>query len=298
MLKRTLYFGNPAYLRRDLERLMIMLPDGKLAEAVPLADIGIVVLDNPQITITQAVLAGLLERNVAVVHCDLNHMPNGLMLPLSGHSVQQERFEAQINASEPLRKQLWQQTARQKILNQAAVLRYAGKLDAPLIRLADTVKSGDPENVEGRAAAYYWHNVFDGDLPEFYRGRALPPPNNMLNFGYAILRAIVARALVSSGLLPTLGIHHHNRYNAYCLADDIMEPYRPYVDIIVLDIVRSGVNYEELTVILKSKLLRIAAIDTQIDGITSPLMIAATRTAASLVRCFEGEQRKISYPVI
>ena len=157
------------------------------------------------------------------------------------------------------------------------------------------VKSGDADNLEARAAAYYWKNLF-GHISHFHRDREGVPPNNLLNYGYAILRAVVARALVGSGLLPTLGIHHHNRYNAYCLADDIMEPYRPYVDSLVAEIVASGIDISTLTTEIKSKLLSIPVIDVVINGRRSPLMIGVATTTASLYKCYSGELRKIAYP--
>ena len=159
---------------------------------------------------------------------------------------------------------------------------------------ASEVKSGDSDNMEARAAAYYWRNLFPID--GFTRDRDGISPNNLLNYGYAILRAVVARGLVSSGLLPTLGIHHHNRYNAYCLADDIMEPYRPYVDELVCQIVASGTDYKVLTKELRGKLLTIPTLEVVISGKRSPLMVAVGQTTASLYKCFSGELRKISYP--
>ena len=159
---------------------------------------------------------------------------------------------------------------------------------------ASDVKSGDTSNLEARAAAYYWKNLFR--IEGFTRDREGIPPNNLLNYGYAILRAVVARSLVASGLLPTLGIHHHNRYNAYCLADDIMEPYRPYVDRLVCGIIKQGVDYAELTRELKAQLLTIPVLETFILGKRSPLMVAVGQTTASLYKCFSGELRRISYP--
>ena len=157
------------------------------------------------------------------------------------------------------------------------------------------MRSGDPDNLEARAAAYYWRNLFT-DYPDFVRDREGTPPNNLLNYGYAILRAVIARALVGSGLLPTLGIHHHNRYNAYCLADDIMEPYRPYIDQLVIDIIRRNDDVAEITKELKMQLLGIPMLDVVVNGKRSPLMIAAQQPTASLAKCFAGEVRRISYP--
>lgn len=219
------------------------------------------------------------------------------MLPLEGNNLQSKNYRYQIDASLPLKKQLWQQTIQAKIGNQAAVLKLRGIPMENMLHWVKSVRSGDPDNYEGRAAAYYWKNVFPKKF-EFFRGREGNPPNNLLNYGYAILRAIVARGLVSSGLLPTLGIHHHNQYNAYCLADDIMEPYRPFVDLIVLDIIDKGENFLELSSSIKSKLMRIASDDITIDNQTSPLMVGLQRTTTSLVKCYEGSLRKLWYPTI
>lgn len=309
MIKRTLYFGNPAYLSLRLKQLVIKVPedDGDMSDfddtgsyrsvvkTVPIEDVGIVILDNRQITVTQGLLEELIDNNCAVITCGSNHLPVGLMLPLYGNTVQNERFRRQIDSSLPLKKQLWQQTIQSKIANQACVLKYVtGEEHGNMRKWAMSVKSGDAGNMEARAAAYYWKTVFP-DKDNFIRGRDEAEPNNLLNYGYAVLRAIIARALVASGLLPTLGIHHHNRYNAYCLADDIMEPYRPYVDRLVYDISRES-ECGELTKEIKTKLLSIPVIDVYINGKHSPLMVAASTTAASLARCFNGEARKIIYP--
>jgi len=307
MIKRTLYFGNPAYLNLNNKQLVIRLPEVEKNKGIPesfkqdstasitIEDIGVVMLDHQQITITQGLMAALLDNNVAIITCDGSHMPAGLMLPLESHNIQHERFKNQLESSVPLRKQLWQQTTIQKIMNQAAVLSMQGKESQKMIYWAKRVRSGDSDNCEGKAALHYWSNVFPESL-YFSRDRDGDPPNNLLNYGYAILRAITARCLVGSGLLPTLGIHHSNKYNAYCLADDIMEPYRPYVDMIVLEIVKSGRDYTELNTDLKRILLGIPTSDVIIEGERSPLMIAMQRTSASLSRCFDGTARKISYP--
>ncbi|HRP61650.1 MAG TPA: type II CRISPR-associated endonuclease Cas1, partial [Vicingus sp.] len=221
-------------------------------------------------------------------------MPIGLLMPLSGNSEQNERFRAQLDASVPLKKNLWQQTIQAKINNQAALLAERGIAHQNMLYWAKEVTSGDTLNHEARAAAYYWQNLFE--IEGFNRYRNGIPPNNLLNYGYAILRAVCARALVSSGLFPTLGIHHANKYNAYCLADDIMEPYRPYVDMVVCFITDNYDNYEELTTELKKELLQIPALDVVIGGKKSPLMIAMSRTTNSLQECFSGQSRKIIYP--
>ena len=310
MIKRTLYFGNPAYLSVKYAQLEIRLPEvekndtlpehfkASAVKQVPIEDIGVVVLDNKQITITQGALSELLGNNVAVITCDEHRMPVGLMLPLAGNTTQSERFRHQIETSLPLKKQLWQQTIQAKIANQAAVLRQQRGLECGNMEAwVKQVKSGDSDNLEGRAAAFYWQNLF-GDIDGFHRDREGVAPNNLLNYGYAILRAVVARSLVGSGLLPTLGIHHHNRYNAYCLADDIMEPYRPFVDKLVTEIVDSGIDISKLTTEIKSKLLSIPVLDVLINDRRSPLMVAVATTTASLYKCYSGEMRKIAYPTM
>ena len=308
MIKKTLYFGNPVYLSLKNAQLVIKLPEVVKISALPegfkqmsevtkpIEDIGVVVLDNKQITITSGVLEALLENNCAVITCDSKSMPVGLMLPLYGNTTQNERFRHQLGASLPLMKQLWQQTIKTKIENQAVVLRECVGEEIKCMKVwAADVKSGDPDNLEARAAAYYWKNLFK--IEGFTRDREGIPPNNLLNYGYAILRAVVARGLVTSGLLPTLGIHHHNRYNAYCLADDIMEPYRPYVDRLVYDVFKEEeLDCVELTKELKARLLTIPTLETVISGKRSPLMVAVGQTTASLYKCFSGDLRKISYP--
>lgn len=233
--------------------------------------------------------------------CDSSHMPVALQLPLAANTLQSERFAMQIKASLPLKKRLWQQTVRCKIRNQAAVLSRLRRVETGnMASWASRIKSGDPENMEARAAAYYWKNMFPR-IDCFTRDRYGIYPNSLLNYGYAILRAVVARSIVASGMLPTLGIHHHNRYNAYCLADDIMEPYRPLVDELVAGIVdERGEQYPavEITPDIKRRLLSIPVIDTCIGGNRSPLMNATTTTTASLYRCFCGETQQIVYPEI
>jgi CRISPR-associated protein Cas1 len=307
MIKRTLYFGNPAYLSTHLDQLVVRLPEvekndtlpdsfKKEAQAkIPIEDVGVVILDHQQIIFSQALMAKLLANNTAFITCDNTHLPTGLMLNLSGHTLQAMRFKAQLEASQPLLKQLWQQTIKAKIKNQALLLQRCGTEAGNLLAWSKDVQSGDAGNLEARAATYYWKNLFP-EIPGFRREREGPPPNNLLNYAYAILRAVIARSLVGSGLLPTLGIHHHNKYNHYCLADDIMEPYRPFADALVKDIVRSGEDFTQLSPSVKKQLLGIAAMDTLITGERSPLMVAAQRTTASLARCFEGSEKKVLYP--
>lgn len=310
MIKKTLYFGNPAYLSLTNKQLVVKLPEveenadsipepirKESVRTIPIEDIGIMILDHQRITITQGLIAALLDNNTALISCSDKRMPTGMLLPLQGNTVYSERFRHQIDASIPLKKQLWQQTVKAKIENQAAILsQHTLKSVARMYVMAKDVKSGDPDNYEAQAAVYYWKNIFN-DMPNFIRDPDGTSPNNLLNYGYAILRATVARALVASGLLPVEGIHHHNRYNAYCLADDIMEPYRPYVDKLVIEIISKHNEIpDELTVDMKRDLLSIPIIDVSIGGKKRPLMIAVSETTASLAKCFSGELRKISYP--
>ena len=302
MIKKTLFFGNPAYLSVKNSQLVVKFTNQETQQefvrTVPIEDIGVVVLEDRQITITNVALDALLQNNCAVITCDEKHMPAGMLLPLEGNTIQSERFANQIDASLPLKKHLWQQTIQAKIRNQASVLkRLSGVEVGCMLAWANDVKSGDSDNIEGRAAAYYWKNIFPS-LPGFTRDREGEVPNNILNYGYAIVRAVIARALVASGLLPTLGIHHHNRYNAYCLADDIMEPYRPYVDEMVINIMRSGIDYGELTTDLKKQLLGLPVTEVVIGGQRSPLMVAASQTTSSLCKCYSGELRKLVYPTM
>lgn len=295
MIKRTLYFGNPAYLSTHYEQLVIKKPELNEFTQIPIEDIGVVILDHQQITISQALLAKLLANNVACITCDSVHHPTGLLLNLDGNTLQSQKFKNQINAGKPLIKNLWQQTIESKINNQAALLKKRGVEIGNMKRWSNEVQSGDATNREARAAVYYWKKLFK-EFPDFTRERNGFYPNNILNYGYAILRAIVARNLVGSGLLPTLGIHHRNQYNAYCLADDIMEPYRPIVDEHIIYIMEKYPYTTDLTTEIKKELLAIPTLDVIIEKQKSPLMVAVQRTTASLSSCFSGELRNIRYP--
>lgn len=293
MLKRTLFFSNPAHLSTKYNQLVITDKGNGEIKQAPIEDLGFVVLDNQQITFTQSVMQELAANNTAVVICDKKHMPATMMFHLDTSQVQNQRFRHQVSASEPLKKQLWQQTVKEKIKNQAALLKHIGKNDSALTYIATKVKSGDPSNEEAKAARHYWKYLFG---ESFRRDRYGAPPNPSLNYGYAILRAGVARALVGSGLLPTLGINHHNKYNAFCLADDIMEPYRPFVDKAVLEIRETIPAWHSMSKEVKAKLLEVLTCDIVIGGNKSPLMVGLSETTASLVKCFEGTEKRIKYP--
>lgn len=292
MLKRTLFFSSPINLSLKDRQLVFNLKEAPNEKrTVPIEDIGFVVLEHQMISITLPLLNALSENNVAVIFCNDKQLPSSMLLNLDSNSTQQETFRAQVEASEPLKKNLWKQTVEAKIRNQAACMRKLGLDGGALKPLYMHVKSGDTDNREAVAAKLYWNILFGR---EFIRNREGAPPNNLLNYGYTILRAAVARSLMGSGLLPTFGIFHRNRYNAFPLADDIMEPFRPFVDEIVYKIYYSGET--ELTKEVKASLLRVLTTDTHFNNMTRPLDVGLSVTTASLARCFTGKEKKISYP--
>lgn len=292
MIKRTLYFGNECYLSTQKQGLVVRYPNIEEVKSVPIEDIGVVLLDHYRLTLTSTLLNKLLGNNVAVITCDAQHLPLGMFLNLNGHSLQQEHFANQIGVTPAKKDRLWKQVIQAKITNQATLLERQGLAVPNMHRWIKHVKNGDPENLEARAAGYYWRHLF-GEMT-FVRERFGAAPNGLLNYGYTILRGVVARALVGSGLLPTLGIHHHNKYNAYCLADDMMEPYRPFVDEVVLQLVQSGVG--ELTTESKQELLKIPVLDVSINQQRSPLMVAVQQTSASLQQCYAGQRTTLKLP--
>ena len=296
MVKRTLHFSNPAHLSCKNQQLVVELKDEqRTTKTIPIEDLGSVILEHPQISFTTYLLDELLAHKVAVVTCSQKYMPNGIFLPLDGNSEQTERIRTQLEASVPLKKQLWQQTIKAKIQNQALVLRKLNLNATRLENLIEKVTSGDAKNCEAEAAAYYWKEIYG---KHFVRTRDRDTPNAQLNYGYAILRSIVARAITASGMFPSIGIHHKNKYNAFCLADDIMEPYRPYVDWIVLNLPNiEDAESEGLTRGQKIELLKLSQLDIEINELKRPLFHAVSNTTSSLYKCFAGEQRKISYPL-
>ena len=302
MIKRTLYFGNSAYLNVELNQLVITKKD-KWDESkneknkIPIEDIGIVIFDHAQITFTHRVITSLAENNAVILWCDEKHMPSTVNLPLAKNDTYTETLRFQINASEPLKKQLWKQTIEAKISNQSKFLKSEGIPTQKLEKMLSRITSGDPENYEAQAAAIYWQKLLTPYGTT--RGREESEPNHLLNYGYAILRSIIARNLVGSGCLPALGIHHSNKYNAFCLADDIMEPYRPIIDQYIWRYLKSGINLStELSIADKTYLFQIPVIDVEIEGKKSPLMVGAQRTTASFVACLKGDKRKILYPCL
>lgn len=294
MITRSIYIGNPAYLKLKDEQLYIMEPEtGQMKGKVPVEDLGLLMLDHWQITVSHQLIQKMMGNNVVVISCDAHHLPHGIMLPLHGHTEFSDRIKNQLEASEPLKKQLWKQTIECKIDNQKELLRRLGNYYEPMIDYRNNVKSGDLTNMEGIAAQHYWKYLISLD---FLRQRFGDSPNQFFNFGYSVLRSIVARAIVETGLLPVLGIFHKNKYNPYCLADDMMEPYRPFVDWLVMDWLTRNPDTEELNKEFKAHILQIATKDVKIDGKTRPLMVAVKTTVSSLYKCYTGEKRQISYP--
>lgn len=296
MIKRVIECSTAGtFLSVHLGQLLIR-QDGQVKGQIPCEDVGILLIDHPAVTYTHSVLTVLLEQGAAVVVCNGKHLPAGLLLPLESNTVQAERFRDQIAAGESLKKRLWKQIVQAKIAHQAHLVREEKSTYRTLMTLRRRVRSGDPENVEAQASARFWP-VFLQD-PSFRRHRQGPPPNHLLNYGYIVLRAAVARALCSAGLLPTLGIHHRNRYNAFALADDLIEPFRGFVEEKVREIyTRYGPSDGELTKETKVALLEVLYRSVTVGGFKGPLMVALHRTAASLARCFAGEQKLLDLPV-
>jgi CRISP-associated protein Cas1 len=299
VIKRTLEISRePAHLSVRDEQL-VLKRDGQVVGQVPCEDIGVVLVDHPQTTYTHSALAKLAESDAALVICGRDHLPVAILLPMADHSQVVWRLDAQLSVGRPLRKQLWRQLVVAKILAQARNVPVDQPAHRKLLALAREVRSGDPTNIEAQAARVYWCNwlwsAAADETPEFRRDPDLPGLNGFLNYGYAVLRAALARAIVAAGLLPSLGLHHRNRSNSFCLADDLIEPLRPLVDDRVRELHRQG--YEELHQPAKAALLEILADRVLLADDVGPLMVQLHRYVASLVRCFTGEARELEIPV-
>jgi len=275
---------------------LVLKRSGEQVSSIPCEDIGVLLVDHQGVTYTHSVFTELLDRGAAVVLCGGNHHPSGMLLPIESNSVQTERFREQIEAKEPVKKRLWKQIVKAKIKHQAKVAGKDSDVYKALMILRDRVRSGDPDNIEAQASRKFWP-VYLQDAA-FHRDINGAPPNNMLNYGYTVMRAAVARALCSAGLLPSLGIHHRNRYNAFCLADDLLEPFRGFVEARVRDIYFDTGAIDELEQATKAKLLEVLYKEVNIGGFKGPLMVGLHRTMASLQRCFAGEQKYIDLPEI
>ncbi|MBR3546528.1 MAG: type II CRISPR-associated endonuclease Cas1 [Bacteroidaceae bacterium] len=294
MLKRTLVFTTPLQLSLKNSQIVISFKEMPTeTRTVPVEDVGMVIIENQMISVTLPLLNELVDAGVAVVLCDKKGLPHAMLQNMDGHNLQGEFLRNQVEVGEVLRKQLWKQIVEAKIKNQSALLEKIHKKGDLLKPHYMNVKSGDSDNREGIAARLYWEAMFgDG----FVRDRNELGINSLLNYGYTILRAATARALVSSGLTPSLGIFHHNRSNAFPLADDLMEPYRPFVDEIVYHLCEEGKF--ELNKETKVELMGILSCDTFFPKVTRPLQIGLSITMASLAKCYAGEQKKLSLPML
>ncbi len=271
--------------------LMTVSADGTVEGRVPLDDIGVLLCNARGLTYSNDLLTELARRGAAVVLCGPNYLPVAWVWPLEGHHIQALRMRCQLEASRPLRKRLWQATVKAKILHQKLALERLGISDGDLDELARKVKSGDPDNVEAQAARRYWPLLFG---PEFQRQRFGEMPNPLLNYGYTVLRAATARAVASAGLHPSLGIHHHNRYDSMCLVDDLMEPFRPAVDYTVSRLVASGCS--DVSSEAKRALVGVLAVDMRTGRGTTPLETCLERAAQSLAQSFEDKQVSVLFP--
>ena len=295
MLKRTILVENKSSI--TTKNLQLLLKSETRESTIPIEDIGFLVLDHPEIYLSIPAMNLIVENNTAIIICGSNHLPNGMLLNLNSHHIQQEIFKNQIEASIPLKKQLWQQTIVEKISNQGQLLEKITATKNSFPFLASKVLSGDTTNMEGVAAQQYWKFFPQPNLEKdgIKRERYGDYPNNFLNYGYAILRAATARSLSGSGLLNTLGIHHKSKYNAFALADDIMEPFRPIVDEKVFEIMQRY-QEQELNTSIKAELLQILTRTVYFKEEKSPLMVGLQKTASSLQQCFTGNRKKIKYP--
>jgi len=293
MIKRILEISSGPARLSIAHRQLVIEREGQEPATVPCEDLGVVLVDHPAVSYTHGVFTALAEAGAAVVLCGRGHLPSSLLLPLEGNTTQTERFHAQLEASLPLQKRLWQALVAAKIELQAAVLCAANGEDAGLRELARRVRSGDPENLEAQAAQRYWPRLLG---PAFRRRRDGPPPNNLLNYGYVVFRSAAARALCSAGLLPTIGIHHHQRSNSFCLADDMLEPFRPYVDYRIWTLIRSGAAIEELNRHTKQALLSLFNESIQIADRRTPLLLAFHATASSLNDSFQSGESRLALP--
>lgn len=290
MIKRTIEVsGKGNHLAIDRGSLSIRR-DGDEVGRVPLEDLGVLVLDCPTTTYTHSVLTEVLAAGAVIIPCGRDHLPRGLFLPQE-NALQTQRLAQQAGAPLPLKKRLWKQVVQAKIRHQAAALPEGARGRVKLNALVSTVRSGDPRNVEAHAARLYWPAMFG---KAFRRRPDGLPPNSLLNYGYMALCACVARGVCAAGLHPSLGLHHHGREDTFCLADDLVEPLRPLVDVRVRALVERGVK--EIDRESKTDLLSVLAETVEVAGARGPLMVALSRTATSLVRCYAGEQRDLDLP--
>ena len=294
MLERIIDIAQDGARLSVADRRLVIEQGGERKASIPLDEMGALVISHPAVVLTQPVLAGLAEAGAPVIVCDAKCLPAGMMLPIAGHHLQAERLAQQIQASAPTGKQAWKQIVQAKIRAQARLLHDLYGDDHGLTAMAGRVRSGDPDNLEGQASRRYWPALFGN--PGFRRDRDLPDQNKNLNYGYAVLRAIVARAVCAAGLHPALGIHHHNRYDAFALADDLMEPFRPLVDRAVVAWVRANDPLADLSPQAKAALIQPLMARYPVKDEERPLFDIAARAAVSLTRVFAGAANALVLP--
>lgn len=299
MIKRIIEISQAkTYLSIKYGQLIIRQGD-EISSQIPCEDIGLLIVDHSGTTYTHSVFTTLLEAGAAVVLCGADHHPAGMFLPTTANSIQTARMKSQLDVKEPVKKRLWKQIIKTKIKHQAKVLGTDHDAFGRLIEIAREVRSGDPDNREAYASQVFW-KYFISEA-QFRREREGKPPNNMLNYGYAVIRAAVARAIVGAGLNPSVGLHHHNKYNAFCLADDLLEPFRGFVDAKVLDIWSESPaeeEFDDLNQPVKAQLLEVLYQEVEIGRYSGPLMVGLHRTASSLVKCYQGEEKQLDLPTI
>lgn len=292
MSTRIVTISNGGHL--SLKHQQLVLEREGETHMVPVEDMLALILENPQTTITQPLLQHLMQNNVAVISCDDKHLPTGMMLSIDGHTTQTRRLITQASMGNTLKNRLWKQLIQQKIIAQGYTLVQTQGTDAGLYAMAKKVKTGDSYNLEAQAARRYWSKLFEN----FSRNPDYEDQNRLLNYGYAIVRAVVARNIVATGLHPSLGLHHHNQYNSYCLADDVMEPFRPYVDLYVYQLTKQHGPTTELTPSIKAELMSVIQHEVTINQKNSPLHIAIRKTAQSLTKVIMGEEKTLLLPYI
>lgn len=297
MIKRIIYCETPSYITIKNKQLTIKFKDLKISSTtIPVEDIDMLLIDNNQITITSSVLKSLQDNKVALIICDDKHMPSGLMLPINGNSLQQERFNLQINMKQSYKNKLWKQIIFHKIKNQSHVLKVVHKSYIKLEYLSKEIKLGDSTNREAQASIYYWKNIFTDKITKFNRDKNGNYPNNLLNYGYMILRSMMSKNIVSSGLSPTIGLFHKNQFNTFCLADDLIEPFRPFVDKIVYDLINNDNVDEILTKEQRKKLIQIITLEVVSNNEITSLGLAMQNFVNSFVCFLKNEKKELEFP--
>ena len=294
MIKRIIDISEPAYLHIKHQQLLIDKEEETVGR-VPIEDLGVLILQHPAIVITQKVIIACQQNKVAIVFCDERHLPYSVILPVSdGHTLHQKVMRMQVSVKLPVTKRIWKQVVQQKIIEQQKTLFLVGTDTAVLGRLAAKVKSGDVENHEAQAAQHYWPRLFGKSFRRDYEAAGV---NALLNYGYAVVRALVARAIVAGGLHPAIGIHHHNQYNALCLVDDLMEPFRPWVDWLVYQMWMKN-KETEIGEDTKRNILALLSDSVQMNKKTMPMMVACHYLIADFKRCLDGTLESIKYPIL